>query len=166
MPQQFASSETAVIVLLETDTAPAVAREQAELRLRQRNDVQLPLADSFPRDRFVLGLTNIQIYSRVNDEDSDAMKAKLDELKLFVRYARQYSPDGTFGIFPNERDTARTLQQTWQLIEDNLLWFGFTLQNVCGAPAGYSFTDLLQPKREWNESTRTYSETLSSQPTG
>ena len=56
-----------------------------------------------------------------------------------------------------ERDTAGTLQQTWQLIEDTLQWFGFTPQNVCGAPAGYSFTDLLQPTREWNERTKTYS---------
>ena len=157
MPQQFASEGAAVIVLLGTDTAPAVAREQAGLRPKPRNDVRLPLADSVPRDRFVPGLADIQIFSRVNDEGSDAMKAKLDELKLFVRYAGQYSPDGTFGIFPNERDTAGTLQQTWQLIEDTLLWMGFTPQNVCGAPAGYSFTDLLQPTREWNASTRTYS---------
>ena len=157
MPQQFASEDAAVIVLLGTDTAPAVAREQAGLRPRQRNDVRLPLADSVPRDRYVPGLSDIQIFSRINDEGSDSMKAKLDELKLFVRYAGQYSPDGTFGIFPNERDTAGTLQQTWQLIEDTLLWMGFTPQNVCGAPAGYSFTDLLQPTREWNASTRTYS---------
>ena len=157
MPQIFASENAAVIVLLGTDTAPAVAREQAGLRPRQRNDVALPLPADVPRDRFVPGLSNIQIFSRVNDEGSDAMKAKLDELKLFVRYAGQYSPDGTFGIFPNERDTAGTLQQTWQLIEDTLLWMGFTPQNVCGAPAGYSFTDLLKPTREWNASTRTYS---------
>ena len=157
MPQQFATQEAAVIVLLGTDTAPAVVREQAGLRPEPRFDVALPLPDDVPRDRFVPGLSNIQIFSRVNDEGSDAMKAKLDELKLFVRYAGQYAPDGTFGIFPNERDTAGTLQQTWQLIEDTLLWFGFTPQNVCGAPAGYSFTDLLQPTREWNERTRTYS---------
>ena len=157
MPQQFATEDAAVVVLLGTDTAPAVAREQAGLRPRQRNDVALPLSADVPRDRFVPGLSNIQIFSRINDEGTDAMKAKLDELKLFVRYAGQYSPDGTFGIFPNERDTAGTLQQTWQLIEDTLLWMGFTPQNVCGAPAGYSFTDLLQPTREWNASTRTYS---------
>ena len=157
MPQQFASPEAAVIVLLGTDTAPAVVREQQGLRPEPRFDVALPLPDDVPRDRFVPGLSNIQIFSRVNDEGSDAMKAKLDELKLFVRYAGQYSPDYIFGIFPNERDTAGTLQETWQLIEDTLLWFGFTPQNVCGAPAGYSFTDLLQPTREWNESTRTYS---------
>lgn len=157
IPQQLASEAAAVVVLLGTDTAPAVAREQQGLRPKPRFDVALPLPDDVPRDRFVPGLSNIQIFSRVNDEGSDAMKAKLDELKLFVRYAGQYAPDGTFGIFPNERDTAGTLQQTWQLIEDTLLWFGFTPQNVCGAPAGYSFTDLLQPTREWNESTRTYS---------
>ena len=157
MPQQFATEEAAVVVLLGTDTAPAVVREQQGLRPEPRFDVALPLPDDVPRDRFVPGLSNIQIFSRVNDEGSDAMKAKLDELKLFVRYAGQYSPDYIFGIFPNERDTAGTLQETWQLIEDTLLWFGFTPQNVCGAPAGYSFTDLLQPTREWNESTRTYS---------
>ena len=26
-----------------------------------------------------------------------------------------------------------------QAIEDAVLWLGFTPQNVCGAPAGYSF---------------------------
>ena len=48
MPQQFASEEAAVIVLLGTDTAPAVAREQAGLRPRQRNDVQLCHCRSTP----------------------------------------------------------------------------------------------------------------------
>lgn len=43
-----------------------------------------------------------------------------------------------------------------QAIEEYLEWFGFTPQNVCGAPAGYSFTDLLQPTREWDEDLRTY----------
>ena len=42
-------------------------------------------------------------------------------------------------------------------IENELEWLGFTPQNVCGAPEGYSFTDLLQPTREWDESRKNYS---------
>ena len=67
MPQQFATEDAAVIVLLGTDTAPAVAREQAGLRPRQRNDVQLPLPADVPRDRYVPGL-DINIYSQTNDQ--------------------------------------------------------------------------------------------------
>lgn len=57
MPQQFAAEDAAVVVLLGTDTAPVVVREQQGLRPRQRNDVQLPLADDVPRDRYVPGDT-------------------------------------------------------------------------------------------------------------
>ena len=39
----------------------------------------------------------------------------------------------------------------WDGIERALNWLGFTPQNTCGAPPGYSFTDLLQPTREWSE---------------
>ena len=155
MPQQFASEDAAVIVLLGTDTAPAVIRDQAGLRPRQRNDVQLPLPDSVPRDRYVPGLANINIYSQINDQGSLDLQAKLDELAIFMRYVGNYQPYP--GATAANRDTNGTFREVAKLIEDTLLWMGFTPQNVCGAPAGYSFTDLLQPTREWSEELKVYS---------
>ena len=155
MPQQFATGEAVVVVLLGTDTAPAVAREQAGLRPRQRNDVRLPLPDSVPRDRYVPGLASVNIYSQVNDQGSLDLQAKLDELAIFMRYVGNYQPYP--GATAANRDTNGTFREVAKLIEDTLLWMGFTPQNVCGAPAGYSFTDLLQPTREWSEELKVYS---------
>ena len=155
MPQQFASEDAAVVVLLGTDTAPVVAREQAGLRPRQRNDVQLPLPDSVPRDRYVPGLANINIYSQINDQGSLDLQAKLDELAIFMRYVGNYQP--YVGATAENRDTNGTFREVAKLIEDTLLWMGLTPQNVCGAPVGYSFTDLLQPTREWSEELKVYS---------
>ena len=149
MPQQFATEDAAVIVLLGTDTAPAVAREQSGLRPRQRNDVQLPLPASTPRDRYVLGLADINIYSQTNDQGSLDLQAKLEELSIYLRYIGNYQPYP--GAIAANRDTAGTFREAAKLLEDTLLWMGFTPQNTCGAPAGYSFTDLLQPTREWSE---------------
>ena len=155
MPQQFATEDAAVIVLLGTDTAPAVAREQAGLRPRQRNDVQLPLPDSTPRDRYVPGLADINIYSQINDQGSLELQAKLEELSIYLRYIGNYQP--YVGAVSANRDTAGTFREAAKLLEDTLLWMGFTPQNVCGAPAGHSFTDLLQPTREWSEELKVYS---------
>ena len=155
MPQQFATEEASVIVLLGTDTAPAVAREQAGLRPRQRNDVQLPLPASTPRDRYVPGLADINIYSQINDQGSLELQAKLEELSIYLRYIGNYQP--YVGAVSANRDTAGTFREAAKLLEDTLLWMGFTPQNVCGAPAGYSFTDLLQPTREWSEELKVYS---------
>ena len=155
MPQIFASEEAAVIVLLGTDTAPVVAREQAGLRPRQRNDVALPLPADTPRDRYVPGLAAVNIYSQINDQGSLDLQAKLDELAIFMRYVGNYQPYP--GATAANRDTSGTFREVAKLIEDTLLWMGFTPQNVCGAPAGYSFTDLLQPTREWSEELKVYS---------
>ena len=149
MPQQFATGDAVVVVLLGTDTAPAVAREQAGLRPRQRNDVQLPLPASTPRDRYVPGLADINIYSQTNDQGSLDLQAKLEELSIYLRYIGNYQPYP--GAIAANRDTAGTFREAAKLLEDTLLWMGFTPQNTCGAPAGYSFTDLLQPTREWSE---------------
>ena len=46
------------------------------------------------------------------------------------------------------------LQRLYQAVEDLLENLGFTPQNVCGAPAGYSFTDLLKPTREMDSELR------------
>ena len=154
MPQQFASEEAAVIVLLGTDTAPAVAREQSGLRPRQRNDVQLPLPDSVPRDRYVPGLAAVNMYTEQN-ESNPASAGQLVDLALFlgrVGYCHPY-----FGGDAGRCQQDISLQDAYQAIEDVLGQLGFTPQNVCGAPAGYSFTDLLKPTREWNETFKNYS---------
>ena len=154
MPQQFATEEAAVIVLLGTDTAPAVAREQSGLRPRQRNDVQLPLPDSVPRDRYVPGLAAVNLYTEQN-ESNPASAGQLVDLALFlgrVGYCHPY-----FGGDAGRCQQDISLQDAYQAIEDVLGQLGFTPQNVCGAPAGYSFTDLLKPTREWNETFKNYS---------
>ena len=154
MPQQFATEEAAVIVLLGTDTAPAVAREQTGLRPRQRNDVQLPLPDSVPRDRYVPGLAAVNLYTEQN-ENNPASAGQLVDLALFlgrVGYCHPY-----FGGDAGRCQQDISLQDAYQAIEDVLGQLGFTPQNVCGAPAGYSFTDLLKPTREWNETFKNYS---------
>ena len=156
MPQQFATEEAAVIVLLGTDTAPAVAREQTGLRPRQRNDVKLPLPADTPRDRFVPGLADIQIFSRVNDEQ-EYIGQLIHTLQGWIGQVGNYAPDYIFGVSPSQRESREDLETGYRIIEEILEELGFTPQNVCGAPAGYSFRDLLKPTREWNASTRTYS---------
>ena len=157
MPQQFATEDAAVIVLLGTDTAPAVVREQAGLRPRQRNDVKLPLPDSVPRDRYVPGLANINPYTPENDNDPqvflyiDTLARALGSLGTFAD--ERWSPVSPRAI---EARTTEKYQTAIEAIEENLEWLGFTPQNVCGAPAGYSFTDLLQPTREWADNLKTY----------
>ena len=154
MPEMFNSEWATVIVLLGTDTAPAVAAEQASLRPRQRNDVILPLADDIPRDRYVPGLSAVNLYTEQSENDP-ASAGQLVDLALFmgrVGYCHPY-----FGGWPQGCQQDISLEDAYQAIEDVLGQLGFTPQNVCGAPAGYSFTDLLEPTREWNEDLKNYS---------
>ena len=155
MPQQFATEDAAVIVLLGTDTAPAVAREQSGLRPRQRNDVQLPLPDSVPRDRYVPGLAAVNIYTPQTDNDEYTF-ALANTLQGWLRFLGNHAHNYIFGVIPEERGTREQVLQAYETIEGILSDLGFTPQNVCGAPAGYSFTDLLQPTREWDENLKTY----------
>ena len=155
MPQQFATEDAAVIVLLGTDTAPVVAREQAGLRPRQRNDVQLPLPDSVPRDRYVPGLAAVNIYTPQTDNDEYTF-ALAHTLQGWLRFLGNHAHNYIFGVIPEERGTREQVLQAYETIEGILSDLGFTPQNVCGAPAGYSFTDLLQPTREWDENLKTY----------
>ena len=155
MPQQFATEDAAVIVLLGTDTAPAVAREQAGLRPRQRNDVQLPLPDSVPRDRYVPGLAAVNIYTPQTDSDEYTF-ALAHTLQGWLRFLGNHAHNYIFGVIPEERGTRQQVLQAYETIEGILSDLGFTPQNVCGAPAGYSFTDLLQPTREWDDNLKTY----------
>ena len=160
MPQQFASEEAAVIVLLGTDTDPAVVREQSGLRPRQRNDVALPLPDSVPRDRFVPGLANIQIFSAVTDtSENTQVLGNLDAISSTLNLIGRYSAPGArlLAVDRTEGQDHAYLQTLYDNLEKALAYFGFTPQNVCGAPQGYSFTVLLKPTREWNEEIQTYS---------
>ena len=149
MPPQFAEPDATVIILLGTDTAPAPTAPASVLRPRQDNNTQLPLPASTPQDRYVPGLADINIYSQTNDQGTPEVQAKLEELSIYLRYIGNYQPYA--GATAANRDTAGTFREAAQLLEDTLLWLGFTPQNVCGAPSGYSFTDLLQPTREWSE---------------
>ena len=156
MPQQFATEDAAVVVLLGTDTAPAIAREQQGLRPRSDFSVKLPLGDDVPRDRFVPGLANIQMYTKQNEDDPEVF-GQLVRFSDWLRGISHHANDEyIFGIYPEHRQTREGYLSLMQAIEDYLLWFGFTPQNVCGAPAGYSFTDLLEPTREWDEDLRTF----------
>ena len=119
------------------------------MRPRQDNNTQLPLPASTPRDRYVPGLADINIYSQINDQGPLDLQAKLEELSIYLRYIGNYQP--YVGATAENRDTQGTFREAAKLLEDTLEWLGFTPQNVCGAPAGYTFTDLLQPTREWSE---------------
>ena len=155
MPQQFATEEAAVIVLLGTDTAPAVAREQAGLRPRQRNDVQLPLPDSVPRDRYVPGLAAVNLYTEQN-ENNPASAGQLADLASFLKEIGDCSKYQLGTAQPDRCQNRLPLSRLYQAVEDLLTDLGFTPQNVCGAPAGYSFTDLLKPAREMDSEWRYY----------
>ena len=149
-----ATSTTTTTSSTTTTTTAAVVREQSGLRPRQRNDVQLPLPDSVPRDRYVPGLAAVNLYTEQN-ESNPASAGQLVDLALFlgrVGYCHPY-----FGGDAGRCQQDISLQDAYQAIEDVLGQLGFTPQNVCGAPAGYSFTDLLKPTREWNETFKNYS---------
>ena len=141
-----------VVVLIGADDLGGSLRPTAPasgLRPRQDNTTQLPLPDSTPRDRYVPGLADINIYSQINDQGSLDLQAKLEEVSIYLRYIGNYQP--YVGATAELRDTQGTFRETAKLLEDTLSWLGFTPQNVCGAPTGYSFTDLLQPTREWSD---------------
>ena len=123
--------------------------QASSLRPLQDNNTQLPLPDDTPRDRYVPGLADINIYSQINDQGPLDLQAKLEELSIYLRYIGNYQP--YTGAIAANRDTAGTFRETAKLLEDTLSWLGFTPQNTCGAPTGYSFTDLLQPTREWSD---------------
>ena len=154
MPPQFSENGAAVVVLLGTDTAPAeTSREQTGLR-PTRTDITLPLDDDIPRDRYVPGLAYANIYTEQSETDP-ASAGQLVDLSLFMGRVGYCHPH--FGGWAEGCQQDISLEDAYQAIEDVLGQLGFTPQNVCGAPAGYSFTDLLEPTREWNETFGNYS---------
>ena len=169
-----------VVVLIGADDLGASLRPPAQassLRPRARSDVALPLPASVPRDRFVPGLADIQIFSAINDNSPiDEVRGNLDAISSTLNVIGRYSAPGARllafdrnteeyceqqrAINPQETCTVQDydyLQFLYTNLERAFGYFGFTPQNVCGAPAGYSFTDLLEPTREWNEEINTWS---------
>ena len=169
-----------VVVLIGADDLGGSLRPPAQassLRPRARSDVALPLPDDVPRDRFVPGLADIQIFSAINDNSPiDEVRGNLDAISSTLNVIGRYSAPGARllafdrnteeyceqqrAINPQETCTVQDyeyLQFLYTNLERAFGYFGFTPQNVCGAPAGYSFTDLLEPTREWNEEINTWS---------
>lgn len=155
MPEMFNSEWATVIVLLGTDTAPAVAAEQASLRPRPDFSVKLPLGDDIPRDRYVPGLAAVQIYTQQNDEDPEVFNY-IHSLQQWLRYVANFRSDDVIDDLPEDRGTYANLLAVYGSIEEVFDWLGFTPQNVCGAPQGYSFTDLIKPTREFSEETQSH----------
>ena len=161
-PAPFAveGADVYVVVLIGADDLGGSLRppeRTSSLRPRQRNDVLLPLPDSVPRDRYVPGLANVNIYTAENENDpqvflyTDTLARALGSLGTFAD--ERWSPVSPRAI---EARTTEKYQTAIEAIEQNLEWLGFTPQNTCGAPAGYSFTGLLQPTREWDDNLKTY----------
>ena len=123
----------------------------------QRNDVVLPLSDDIPRDRYVPGLATINIYTPQTDNDEYTF-ALAHVLQGWMKYVGNHANEEyIFGVNASSRGTREELLEAYRIIEGVLSELGFTPQNTCGAPAGYSFTDLLKPTREWSEDRKTFS---------
>ena len=147
-----------VVVLIGADDLGGSLRPPARasgLRPRQRNDVQLPLPDSTPRDRYVPGLADINIYTEAN-ENNPASAGQLADLASLLKEIGDCSKYQLGTAQPEKCQNRLPLSRLYQAVEDILRNLGFTPQNVCGAPPGYSFTDLLQPTREMDSEWRYY----------
>ena len=151
-----------VVVLIGRDDLGGglrTAERSSGLRRTPDSDTQLPLASSVPRDRYVPGLADIQIFRADNDQSSDEMKGILNALSGWFNIAGRYLWAGSAQLaadLEENMDYAYLQNQVWPNIERSLEWLGFTPQNVCGAPAGYSFTDLIKPTREFDTATQNY----------
>ena len=154
-----------VVVLIGRDQlgdSLRTAEGSSGLRRTPDYDTPLPLSSSVPRDRFVPGLADVQIFTEANDQGSDEMKGILNALSGWFNVAGRYQSQAsrTAGnlaadLEPN-MDYDYLQNQVWTNIERSLEWLGFTPQNVCGAPKGYSFTDLIKPTREFDAVTQNY----------
>ena len=185
---EIPSGDANVVVLIGRDDLGGglrTADRSSGLRRTPDYDTPLPLASSVPRERYVPGLLDVQIFTKANDQGSDEMKGILNALSGWFNIAGRYQsqasraagnlavelntcdPETSRGRRQIERAEAageecqihdyNYLQtQVWPNIERSLEWLGFTPQNVCGAPAGYSFTDLIKPTREFDTVTENY----------
>ena len=162
---EIPAGDANVVVLIGRDDlgeSLRTAEGSSGLRRTPDYDTPLPLAASVPRDRFVPGLLDVQIFTTANDAGSDEMKGILNALSGWFNVAGRYQSQasraaGNLSVDLEEHMDYDYLQnQVWPNIERSLEWLGFTPQNVCGAPAGYSFTDLIKPTREFDTVTQNY----------
>ena len=162
---QILAGDANVVVLIGRDNLSGglrTAERSSGLRRTPDYDTPLPLAASVPRDRYVPGLLDIQIFTQANDEGSDEMKGILNALSGWFNVAGRYMSLGAgaggnlAADLEDNMDYAYLQNEVWPNIERSLAWLGFTPQNVCGAPAGYSFTDLIKPTREFDTETQNY----------
>ena len=158
-----AGSANVVVLIGRDDLGESLrtAERSSGLRRTPDFDTPLPLAASVPRDRFVPGLLDVQIFTAANDEGSDEMKGILNALSGWFNIAGRYQHADTratnLAVDREENMDYEYLRtQVYPNIERSLEWLGFTPQNVCGAPAGYSFTDLLKPTREFDIESQNY----------
>ena len=161
---QIPAGDANVVVLIGRDDlgeSLRTAERSSGLRRTPDFDTPLPLAASVPRDRFVPGLLDVQIFTAANDAGSDEMKGILNALSGWFNIAGRYQHADTRAtnlaadLEPN-MDYDYLQNEVYPNIERSLEWLGFTPQNVCGAPAGYSFTDLLKPTREFDIESQNY----------
>ena len=162
---EIPSGDANVVVLIGRDQlgdSLQTADRSSGLRRTPDYDTPLPLPASVPRDRYVPGLTDIQIFTEANDQGSDDMKGILNALSGWFNIAGRYMSLGArsggnlAADLEDNMDYAYLRNEVWPNIERSLEWLGFTPQNVCGAPAGYSFTDLIKPTREFDPETQNY----------
>ena len=162
---QIPAGSANVVVLIGADDLGGglrTAERSSGLRRTPDSDTSLPLANNVPRDRFVTGLLDVQIFTPANDAGSDEMKGILNALSSWFNVAGRYMAlaerrAGHLAADLEEHMDYGYLQnEVWINIERSLEWLGFTAQNVCGAPAGYSFTDLIKPTREFDLETQNY----------
>ena len=154
-----------VVVLIGRDDLGGnlrTAERSSGLRRTPDSDTTLPLADDVPRDRYVPGLLDIQIFRADNDQASDEMKGVLNALSGWFNIAGRYTGLGARAAGQLAADLEPGMDydylksEVYPNIERALEWLGFTPQNVCGAPAGYSFTDLMRPTREFDIESQNY----------
>ena len=162
---QVPAGSANVVVLIGRDELGGglrTAERSSGLRRTPDSGTQLPLSSNVPRDRFVPGLADIQIFTPANDQGSDDMKGILNALSGWFNVAGRYMAlaERRAGHLPadleDNMDYAYLQNEVWPNIERSLEWLGFTPQNVCGAPAEYSFTDLIKPTREFDPQTQNY----------
>ena len=161
---QIPAGDANVVVLIGRDDlgeSLRTAERSSGLRRTPDFNTPLPLADDVPRDRFVPGLLDVQIFTAANDAGSDEMKGILNALSGWFNIAGRYQHADTratnLAVDREEHMDYEYLKtQVYPNIERSLEWLGFTPQNVCGAPAGYSFTDLLKPTREFDIESQNY----------
>ena len=156
-----AGSANVVVLIGRDDIGDSLRTSEDNSGLRRTPDsnTSLPLSSNVSRDRFVSGLADVQIFTPANDAGSDEMKGILNALSGWFNVAGRYLWSGSVQLAADREehmDYNYLQTQVWPNIELSLEWLGFTPQNVCGAPAGYSFTDLIKPTREFDLETQNY----------